>query len=112
MLVLTRKKNEQILIGDSITITVVEVQGGRIKLGIDAPNSCRILRAELPASTADDSSSEPAAQDVSGKLPAAMVSSRREAQRAAQAPHDSRFAPRNGLQVRDNNEAVTRKTAK
>ena len=48
MLVLSRKKGEQINIGDGITITVVEVQGQRIKLGIQAPDSYRILRAELP----------------------------------------------------------------
>ncbi len=48
MLVLTRKVGEQINIGDQITITVIEVQGQRMKLGIQAPDSFRILRAELP----------------------------------------------------------------
>ena len=50
MLVLTRKPGEQITIGNDITITVVEVAGNRIRLGIDAPGDVRILRAELAES--------------------------------------------------------------
>jgi carbon storage regulator len=46
MLVLTRKKNEQIFIGDGIVVEVVEVSGSRVKLGITAPQSQRISRAE------------------------------------------------------------------
>jgi carbon storage regulator len=47
MLVLSRKPGEQIRIGDQITITLVEVRGNRVRLGIEAPDSCRILRGEL-----------------------------------------------------------------
>lgn len=50
MLVLTRKTNEEIFIGegeDRIVIMVVSVQQGRVKLGISAPPEQRILRAEL-----------------------------------------------------------------
>jgi carbon storage regulator len=47
MLVLTRKAGEMIQIGDNITIRVAEINGSRVKIGIDAPHSMRILRAEL-----------------------------------------------------------------
>jgi len=49
MLVLTRGANEGILIGDNIVIKVVSVQGGKVRLGISAPNDVRILREELQA---------------------------------------------------------------
>ena len=47
MLVLTRKPGEKVVIGDNITLTVVEVQGNRVRIGIDAPDQVRILRGEL-----------------------------------------------------------------
>ncbi len=47
MLVLTRKLGEKILIGDDITITVVDIGTSRVKLGIEAPAGHRILRSEL-----------------------------------------------------------------
>jgi len=47
MLVLTRKRNEQIKIGENIVITVVESSRGSVKLGIQAPHDVRVLRAEL-----------------------------------------------------------------
>jgi carbon storage regulator len=47
MLVLTRKPGEKIHIGSGITITVVEVRGAKIRLGIDAPDDVPIFRAEL-----------------------------------------------------------------
>ena len=47
MLVLTRKPGEKIHIGSGITITVVEVKGNKIRLGIDAPEDVPIFRAEL-----------------------------------------------------------------
>jgi carbon storage regulator len=47
VLVLTRKKNESIMIGNDIKITVVEVDGGQIRLGIDAPQDIDIYRTEI-----------------------------------------------------------------
>ncbi len=47
MLVLTRKTDDAIVIGDNITITVVSVEGGVVKLGIDAPKEISIIRSEL-----------------------------------------------------------------
>lgn len=47
MLVLTRKLNERIVIGDQIRITVVGVRGNHVRLGIEAPPEVTVLRAEL-----------------------------------------------------------------
>jgi len=47
MLVLTRKINESIMLGDDIEITVLEVKGEQIKLGISAPKEISIYRKEV-----------------------------------------------------------------
>lgn len=47
MLVLTRKKNEVIQIGQQIVVKVISTGRGKVKLGIDAPADVRVLRAEL-----------------------------------------------------------------
>jgi carbon storage regulator len=47
MLVLSRKKDESIVIDQRITITILEVRGDKIRLGIDAPKEIPILREEL-----------------------------------------------------------------
>ena len=47
MLVLSRKPGEQVVLGNDITLTVVEVRGERVRLAFDAPDQVRILRAEL-----------------------------------------------------------------
>jgi carbon storage regulator CsrA len=47
MLVLTRKLQEKIRIGDNVTITVLRVKGQSVRIGIDAPRDVRVVRAEL-----------------------------------------------------------------
>ncbi len=47
MLVLSRKKNESIMIGDDITIVVVEVRGDKVRLGIEADKSIPVHRKEI-----------------------------------------------------------------
>ena len=47
MLVLARKLDESIVIGDNITIKVVSIEKGIVKIGIDAPKSVSIMRSEL-----------------------------------------------------------------
>lgn len=49
MLVLTRKQNEGILIGSDILVTVINIDGDKIRLGIDAPKNVRVIRQELTA---------------------------------------------------------------
>ena len=54
MLVLTRKIDEQILIGDEIKVTLLRVRGNTVRIGIEAPPEIRIIRGELgPKSEAD-----------------------------------------------------------
>ena len=47
MLILTRKLGEKINIGDDITITLVEIKGTQVKLGIEAPKTIEIHRQEI-----------------------------------------------------------------
>ena len=47
MLVLSRKMDEKIIIGDSITITVVDIRGDKIRLGIEAPRDIPVHREEV-----------------------------------------------------------------
>ena len=47
MLVLSRKVGERILIGDQISVTVVRVAGGGVRLGIEAPDELPVIREEL-----------------------------------------------------------------
>jgi carbon storage regulator len=49
MLVLTRRKNQSIVIGDQIIVTVLEVKGDQIRLGITAPRDVQVFREELLA---------------------------------------------------------------
>jgi carbon storage regulator len=53
MLVLSRKINETILIGDDVKVTLLAVDGDKIKLGIDAPQHIKIFREELLRATID-----------------------------------------------------------
>lgn len=47
MLVLTRKIGEGIVIGDDVKITIVEMKGGSVRIGIDAPREQKIYRQEV-----------------------------------------------------------------
>jgi carbon storage regulator len=47
MLVLTRKLMEKLYIGDAICVTVVRLEGGQVRLGIEAPREIAVVRAEL-----------------------------------------------------------------
>ena len=47
MLILSRKLNEQIVIGDQIVITVVAIRGGNVRLGIEAPHDVPVHRQEV-----------------------------------------------------------------
>jgi len=47
MLILSRKKNESIIINDNITIVVVEIRGDKVRLGVDAPKDVPVHRREV-----------------------------------------------------------------
>lgn len=47
MLVLSRKKNESIIINDNITIVVIEIRGDKVRLGVEAPKEITVHRREV-----------------------------------------------------------------
>ena len=47
MLILTRGEDQVITIGDNIRVTIVEVRGDKVRVGIDAPRDVQVMRAEL-----------------------------------------------------------------
>lgn len=62
MLVLSRKKNESIVIDDTIVVTVVEIRGDKVRLGIQAPKEVPVHRSEVHAAIhAEKAQQEPPA---------------------------------------------------
>ncbi|HVU89350.1 MAG TPA: carbon storage regulator [Pirellulales bacterium] len=57
MLVLSRRENERIKLGDSIVVTVVRVSRDKVRLGIEAPADMLVLREELETAPAAESAS-------------------------------------------------------
>ena len=47
MLVLTRRPGESIVVGEDIVVTVIEIKGGQVRIGIDAPRSVEVYREEI-----------------------------------------------------------------
>jgi len=66
MLVLSRKRDERIVIGDNIVITVVEVRGDKVRLGIDAPSEVPVHRQEVLDAMRRSSESQPKAPPTAG----------------------------------------------
>ncbi|MDR2701529.1 MAG: carbon storage regulator CsrA [Spirochaetaceae bacterium] len=47
MLILSRKINEKIMIGDEISISVIEIRGDQVRIGVDAPKTVKVFRQEV-----------------------------------------------------------------
>ncbi|MCD1654880.1 carbon storage regulator CsrA [Treponema zuelzerae] len=47
MLILSRKINEKIMIGDDISVTIIEIRGDQVKIGVEAPKSVKVFRHEV-----------------------------------------------------------------
>jgi len=82
MLVLTRKSNQSIMIGDDIEVSVLSVMGGKVRIGIQAPQSIHVFRKEIyleihreAAATPAESASTPASEELEQPLPDAHESS-------------------------------------
>lgn len=74
MLVLSRKKNESIVINDDITIVVVEIRGDKVRLGVEAPKEIPVHRREVydairrnEAASGDKPTGEPDAAGTAGE---------------------------------------------
>ena len=67
MLVLTRKPGERLVIGDNIVVTVVDVKGDNIRIGIDAPREVKVYRGEIfDAIVAENRQAASATGDLTG----------------------------------------------
>jgi carbon storage regulator len=67
MLVLSRQRDESIIIGDNIVITVVDIRGDKVRLGIDAPKEVPVHRREVYEAIQRERSQAEAGQAVSGE---------------------------------------------
>ncbi len=47
MLILSRKTDQQIKIGEEITLTIIEIRGDQVKIGVEAPKSVKVFRQEV-----------------------------------------------------------------
>ena len=74
MLVLTRRKNQSIVIGDQIIVTVLEVKNDQIRLGITAPRDVQVYREELLAELTDANKSALLSEDAGAAAPPAPKS--------------------------------------
>lgn len=73
MLVLSRRVGESVVIGDQVTVTVLEVRGDVVRVGIDAPRSVTVHRAELLQELADtNQESASPSQDAVASLAEAL----------------------------------------
>jgi carbon storage regulator len=68
MLALSRKIGEKIMIGDQITLKVLEIKGDNVRLGIDAPKDIKIYRGEIYDAIANENKSAQIAQDLTTGL--------------------------------------------
>jgi carbon storage regulator len=68
MLVLTRKSNQSIMIGDEIEVSVLAIMGEKVRIGIEAPRSIPVFRKEVYLEIRQDSSPEDAVQEVDAAL--------------------------------------------
>ena len=66
MLVLSRKVGEKILIGDKISVTIVRISGGGVRLGIEAPPELAVIREELKAAIEKETSEEEVSRKQQG----------------------------------------------
>jgi carbon storage regulator len=67
MLVLSRQKDESIIIGDDVEITIVDVRGDKVRLGINAPKSVSVHRKEVYEAIQREKAEKQKAQDEASK---------------------------------------------
>ena len=68
MLVLTRKGNQSIMIGDEIEVSVLAIMGEKVRIGIEAPRSVPVFRKEVYVEIQQDRAEEDAKEDVDEAL--------------------------------------------
>jgi carbon storage regulator len=68
MLVLTRKSNQSIMIGDDIEVSVLAIMGEKVRIGIEAPRSIPVFRKEVYLEIRQEASPDEARQEVDAAL--------------------------------------------
>jgi len=68
MLVLSRRKGESVIIGDGIKVTVIDVRGDQIRLGIDAPRSVSVHREEIYQQVLEENAAAAKSADIGSPL--------------------------------------------
>jgi carbon storage regulator len=68
VLVLTRKSNQSIMIGDDVEISVLAIMGEKVRIGIEAPRSVPVFRREVYIEIQEDQDAGEAHADVNGAL--------------------------------------------
>jgi carbon storage regulator CsrA len=95
MLVLTRKYQEKIRIGDNITITVLRTKGKAVRLGIEAPNDIPVIRGELQFETEDHAAEEAEAMaETTAMTSAGVAASKRSRESVADSTWTTKSRPR------------------
>ena len=75
MLILSRKTNEKIMIGEDISISIIEIRGDQVRIGVDAPKSVKVFRQEVfDAIKAENK----AAAESAATLPDLAIDAKRE----------------------------------
>lgn len=72
MLVLTRKSNQSIMIGDDIEVSVLAIVGEKVRIGIQAPRDVPVFRKEVYLEIQDERRAEDKPQDVVAEVDAAL----------------------------------------
>jgi carbon storage regulator len=72
MLVLTRKPNQSIMIGDDIEVSVLSVVGDKVRIGIHAPQEVPVFRTEIYIEIQREGEDDPASEDVRAEVDDAL----------------------------------------
>lgn len=79
MLILTRKSGQSFHVGDEVTITITEIVGDKVKIGIDAPQTMRVLRGELERTMESNRQAAGLTEESALRALAASLSARKPA---------------------------------
>jgi len=76
MLILSRKINERIMIGDDISVSIIEIRGDQVRIGVDAPRNVKVYRQEVYDAIRAENK---AASESAPKIPRLDFGSRKQA---------------------------------
>ena len=68
MLILSRKTDQQIKIGDDITLTIIEIHDGQVRIGVEAPRNIKVFRQEVFNAIQEENKEAIVDSNIMGKL--------------------------------------------